>query len=395
MKNIYFTVLFIIAAIPILSQVGIGSASPNTNSILDLTNGNNQVLLLPAIVSPSSSTKGSIYFNTLDSTLNYHNGIDYNSLSAWNYKFNGNNNLYTNENVGIGLSNPQTSMHVKGNGEVIELEGTDNAYLSFYPNGHGNGRKGFLGFKGSGTNDVSLKNETTVGNVIVDFANTSGKLNVRGKVQERGYDLVPQGLIFMWNGSSIPAGWALCDGGTYPKLDGQGNVTVPDLRERFIVGAGTAGGAVFVNDNSAIIQQSNTNNTSVGGSGAAVYNVNNVGSNNENKHTLTNSEMRGHTHGSGSLSGIANASGSEHYHEFGFDTGVGGGYGTAHDAVMTKISGAGQSGGTPEANVASNTDNDGAHTHFISLTGSTDNKGSGQSHENRPPYYALAFIIKL
>lgn len=31
------------------------------------------------------------------------------------------------------------------------------------------------------------------------------------------------------------------------------------------------------------------------------------------------------------------------------------------------------------------------HTH----TFSTDSKGGGGSHENRPPYYALAYIMKL
>ena len=33
--------------------------------------------------------------------------------------------------------------------------------------------------------------------------------------------------------------------------------------------------------------------------------------------------------------------------------------------------------------------NAGEHTHTLT----TDNKGGGQAHENRPPYYALAFIM--
>lgn len=41
---------------------------------------------------------------------------------------------------------------------------------------------------------------------------------------------VPIGFIGMWSGSTIPAGWALCDGtnGT------------PDLRDRFVVGSGSS-----------------------------------------------------------------------------------------------------------------------------------------------------------
>ena len=45
-----------------------------------------------------------------------------------------------------------------------------------------------------------------------------------------------QGFVFLWAGAvaDIPAGWALCDGGTYKTL------VVPDLRDKFIIGAGGA-----------------------------------------------------------------------------------------------------------------------------------------------------------
>ena len=38
-----------------------------------------------------------------------------------------------------------------------------------------------------------------------------------------------------------------------------------------------------------------------------------------------------------------------------------------------------------------------AHTHTISGTGSVtiNSTGSGATHENRPPYYALAYIMKI
>jgi microcystin-dependent protein len=44
-------------------------------------------------------------------------------------------------------------------------------------------------------------------------------------------DIIPTGVIVMWSGSvaSIPTGWVLCDG----------NNSTPDLRNRFIVGAGS------------------------------------------------------------------------------------------------------------------------------------------------------------
>ena len=46
-----------------------------------------------------------------------------------------------------------------------------------------------------------------------------------------GVSGIPTGLIAMWSGatSAIPSGWELCDG----------NNNTPDLRNRFIIGAGS------------------------------------------------------------------------------------------------------------------------------------------------------------
>ncbi len=60
----------------------------------------------------------------------------------------------------------------------------------------------------------------------------TGNINTSGKIQENGNDLIAQGIITMWSGSadSIPAGWAICDG----------NNGTPDLRGRFVVGYDSA-----------------------------------------------------------------------------------------------------------------------------------------------------------
>jgi microcystin-dependent protein len=139
--------------------------------------------------------------------------------------------------------------------------------------------------------------------------------------------LVPSGTIVMWSGSvgSIPAGWALCDGTS----------GTPDLRDRFIVGAGSS--------------------YTVGATGGAA------------QVTLTVDQMPAHSHtGTTSNSGnLVEFSRSENH-------------GTANRYGM----------GTQ------NSDNNwwqGAHTH----TFTTGNAGGGQSQENRPPYFSLAFIMKL
>lgn len=62
--------------------------------------------------------------------------------------------------------------------------------------------------------------------------NISGNLNVTGELTIAGTQIVSfvSGMIMLWSGSSgsIPTGWLLCDGTN----------NTPDLRNRFVVGAG-------------------------------------------------------------------------------------------------------------------------------------------------------------
>ena len=152
-------------------------------------------------------------------------------------------------------------------------------------------------------------------------------------VAAAGGGSVPAGVICMWSGSSaeIPAGWVLCDGSN----------NTPDLRGRFVVGAG---GAYDVGD--------------TGGADSVA---------------LTTAQMPSHSHG-GSVS-IAEA--GEHAHTVSISTS----YNTASGGVV----GVGRSG-------SSNTSSAGSHAHTATL--SISNTGSGNAHENRPPYYALCYIMK-
>lgn len=187
----------------------------------------------------------------------------------------------------------------------------------------------------------------------------TGNITVTGTVSATNYGLntsgngpIPQGGIIMWSGSTPPTGWALCNG----------NNGTPNLEGRFIVG--------FDSGNSDYDQPGNR---STGGG------TNGEDGGEESVQLMTN-QMPSHNHGRGTL---ANTLGGSHSHTVPVDRHGAGGSNTVYSPV-------GQNG---TAIVDPRTSTAGNHSHAI--TGSTASAGSGQSHENRPPYYVLAFIMKL
>ncbi|RBQ30683.1 hypothetical protein CRU92_10945 [Arcobacter sp. FW59] len=178
---------------------------------------------------------------------------------------------------------------------------------------------------------------------------------------------VPEGLISMWSGTiaNIPSGWALCNGqnGT------------PDLRDRFIVGAGSSYnvGVTGGSKDSIVVshthtQASHTHTGTVGASGA-------------HTHTLSITSSGAHTH---TLSiPIAATSPSSAYPMQGY-------YNGKTMDITSSSSGAHTHTGTAASS--------GAHTHTItnnSVAPAIASTGSSGTNANLPPYYALAYIMKL
>lgn len=165
---------------------------------------------------------------------------------------------------------------------------------------------------------------------------------------------IPSGIVCMWSGTSnnIPNGWLLCDG----------NNGTPDLRDRFIVGAG---------------KDYNVGNT--GGEVNHILTINEMPSHNHtlNLSGLTTNETGGHTHA------IKNYSNENTFYMFMANGGVNASDGSTR-IVTANINDSGSNRITSE----------GSHTHTITGSGTIESTGSGSSHENRPPYYALCFIMK-
>jgi microcystin-dependent protein len=145
----------------------------------------------------------------------------------------------------------------------------------------------------------------------------------------------------MWNGTTVPNGWALCNG----------NNSTPDLRGKFIVG----------------YNSSDADYNQIGDNGGA------------KTVTLTTAQMPSHLHDDGNL--LISKDG-DHNHKITINSGSG--VGSAHRVASVDAS---------NGAATFHSDYKGEHDHTIS--GNTGSTGSGNAHENRPPYYTLAYIIKL
>ena len=156
---------------------------------------------------------------------------------------------------------------------------------------------------------------------------------------------VPSGGIIMWSGSiaSVPTGWFLCDGAN----------GTPDLRDRFVVGAGST--------------------YATGATGGA------------DTVTLTEAQLPSHNH---TFSGQTGGFSTNHNH-----TPSGGGN-FFRQGAGGPINGI-QGGNSFTGGITTVATTDVANTdHSHSFSGTTASVGSGQAHENRPPYFALAYIMK-
>jgi microcystin-dependent protein len=221
----------------------------------------------------------------------------------------------------------------------------------------------------------------TAGSNTTQLANTA---YVRGELTA----LIPSGIILLWSGSiaSIPSGWVLCNGAN----------STPDLRDRFVVGAGTTyavnatGGANTVTLDATMIPAHTHTVTATG---------------------TTSGQSAGHTH---TFSGTTSGQSATHTHSVS-DPGHAHSYnqpvqsnaanppgasGSQASATTTGTAVTGITLGNASADhthTYSGTTSavSGDHTHTVSVSGTTGNgTGGGLAHENRPPYLALAYIMK-
>lgn len=164
-----------------------------------------------------------------------------------------------------------------------------------------------------------------------NFKRPSTLINLSSRILPAGTN--PQ--LFSGNVASLPEGWNFCDGGTY------NGIVTPDLRSRFIVG----------------YDNRDSDYSLIGLTGG------------EKEVELTVDEMPSHDH-----SGTTSTNGA-HTHLSPAENSNSGSDVHFRIEAYNRAKQAGESAGN--------------HSHSLNI----NNTGGGNAHENRPPYYTLAYII--
>jgi hypothetical protein len=245
--------------------------------------------------------------------------------------------LYSEGQLLIGRNGPLGKGQLNGVGNVVTTYNNGDIDISYtgltgiaITAGAGIGVTG--GAVGQGVANVAVQN-TGVLSVTAGAGIAIDRSNGNVTISNSAVPFVT-GMIMMWSGaiSNVPTGWALCNGSS----------GTPDLRDRFIVGAGGS-----------------YNNGATGGSADSV--------------------VVSHSH---SVSGTTNVVGAH-----------------THSVILTGVGGVppvGPEGGALHAGSGKDgvrTNSAGAHEHTVS--GSTNSVGVSGAGRNLPPFYALAFIMKL
>lgn len=268
---------------------------------------------------------------------------------------------------------------------------------------------GFDGTAGKKTIvQVGTDNGITLGDATVSPTNA---VTVNGRVSATSFvgdgsgltnigtteGLFPIGGIVMWSGTlaAIPTGWALCDGTT------QNSVATPDLRDRFVIGTanatnpGTTGGASSLSLAEANLP-SHTHGAGTIGDG----------------HSHTFSGTNTHSHGDGDLEAGSHShslSSTSHAHSISYGlstvylpvsgsqtsvvTSIGSGGNSANTGSQSVGSSTGSQTATVNGDTSSATITVSGTTGTANLSGTSGSTGSGTAFDNRPAFFALAFIM--
>ena len=173
----------------------------------------------------------------------------------------------------------------------------------------------------------------------------------------------------MWNGSTIPLNWALCDGTIH------GNLTTPDLRDKFILSSGTNSIGATGGSPTITIDQMPSHSHSI-----SSYDTGHTHSINDNGHTHSITDT-GHNHGYTLYAGTGPDTAGPYF----------------QSPQPLDYSSYQQNFGTTNSTTSIGINN--ANTNIslangtATIVSSIGNSGGGNPY--MPPYYVLAFIMRI
>ncbi|MEY3275219.1 MAG: hypothetical protein RL153_484 [Verrucomicrobiota bacterium] len=208
-------------------------------------------------------------------------------------------------------------------------------------------------------------NLDVAGSLATRRLETRQALSVGGSVNAMGFNglgMAPVGSIVMWSGSVPPTGWVLCDGSVV-----QG-VATPDLRGRFVLGAGD-------------------------GSGLTARRMGERGG--TEAHRLTEAEIPQHRHYVRYRDVFTSETGFEGSHRFRSATGGSRRLENYSYNFAILLNPIGPSTMNYELDTGTTT-SAGGHEHVYDIPGvSSSFRSDVRPHNTMPPFYALAFIMRV
>jgi len=256
----------------------------------------------------------------------------------------------------------------------------------------------------SATDEISIQKNTTItGNLTVE-----GTINSDFSISSPS--ISPVGTIVLWPSNTEPENWKLCNGAaisrqeystlynkigeTYGSGNGSTTFNLPDLRDLFVAGAGRnynlggTGGADTVTLVTANMPIHNHSGSTIDENGSHSHTVTG-GSHNHGGSTGNNSVD--HSHGVSIPYDTRNEnltnSGNVLVHKSGPT-------GPTNTDFKTYTTGGASSTHTHSISSESHThdvNQQGTHSHTFKI----ESEGSNEAHENRPPFIALHYIIRV
>ncbi len=200
------------------------------------------------------------------------------------------------------------------------------------------------------------------GNVLGGGLQVTGDLAVAGTMTAdswEGLGIVPVGTIILWSGDEAPDDWALCNGQVV------NGVQTPDLRGRFVLGLGQGPGLT---------------ERRIGDRGGF------------EQHALVAAELPAHEHTFPATVAYATSSGGAHQHSLWTEA--------TQRTGPPSIPREGERYWDPRllahVPVGNTTRPGGLHSHVFDIPGTeTSLQGEGAPHPNMPPFFALAYIMRV